>query len=59
MTDEEIVANLHKMVARFGEMLNNPVLQGTLPLIRISMKPDEDGRRMRLTVGADFADDDE
>lgn len=58
MTDEEIVASLHKMVDRFAEHLKNPIMEGTMPLIRISLKADESGDHLRLTVGADFVEDD-
>lgn len=59
MTDEEIVSSLHKMVDKFAEHLANPIMPGIMPLIRVSFKADDSGDRIRLTVGADFADDDE
>lgn len=59
MTNEEIVSSLHKMVDQFAEHLANPIMQGTMPLIRVSFKADDSGDRLRLTVGADFAEDGE
>ena len=50
---------LHEMVDRFGEYLKNPLMQDAMPLIRISFKADEGGNRLRLTVGADFVEDEE
>jgi len=59
MTDEQIAQSLHKMVDRFGEMLANPILAGTLPMVKITLHPDEDGDRLQLTVGAEFVGDEE
>jgi hypothetical protein len=59
MTNEEIVSSIHKMVDSFAEHLANPILQGTMPLLRISFKVDDNGDRLRLIVGADFVEDDE
>ena len=58
MTNEEIVSSLHKMVDQVAEHLANPLMHGTLPLIRVSFRANGSGDRIRLTVGADFAEDD-
>ena len=58
MQNSEIISNLHKMVDRFGEMLDNPICEGVMPLIRITLKSDDDRNHLRLTVGADFVEDD-
>lgn len=59
MTNEEIVKSLHKMVDAFGKMLDNPMLEGTLPILRITCKPDQDGDRLTLIVGAEFTSGDD
>lgn len=59
MTNEEIVKGLHKMVDVFGKMLDNTMLEGTLPILRIACKPDQDGDRLTLIVGAEFASGDD
>lgn len=58
MTNKEIVTSLHKMVDQFAAHLDNPVLEGMMPTIRISFRANDDGDRIRLTVGVDFDDED-
>ncbi len=59
MTNAEIVATLHKMADRIGAMLEEPELEGILPLVRVTIGPDADGDRMRFTVGVESVDEDE
>ena len=59
MTNAEIVSNLRKMVDRFAAMLNEPLIEGALPTLRVTFRPDQDSDCLTLTVGAEFAADEE
>lgn len=59
MTDEEIISSLRRMVDRLAELLERPMIEGTLPTLQITLQPKDGSERLRLTVGAQFVEDED
>lgn len=58
LSNQDIIERLHQMVTQISEVLDEPMLEGTMPMLRATypsrISTDHGDDNLRLTVGVEF-----